>query len=102
MNTDERLKMYSDEYHFELEQKEKIFSRLTIIFVVLTACLGALSTTLPKFPKLLDTTIIGILTVVLSIAIVISLGLIILHIIRFISAKNDELIPSASCLFIHI
>lgn len=94
MNTDKRLEMYIKEYHFELEQKEKIFSRLALILVVLTACIGAISATLPKYFALLSTPYISTLTVILTIALVVSLILIIFHIVRFFSAKNDELVPS--------
>lgn len=94
MNTDKRLEMYIKEYHFELEQKEKIFSRLALILVVLTACIGAISATLPKYSALLSLPYISTLTIIFTITLVISLMLIIFHIVRFFSAKNDELVPS--------
>lgn len=95
MNTDKRLEMYIKEYHFELEQKEKIFGRLALILVVLTACLGAISATaIPKYKSLLLAPFISTITVIITITLIICFIFIIFHIIRFLSAKNDELIPS--------
>jgi|GEM_PF-1170759 len=95
MKSDKRLEMYIKEYHFELEQKEKIFGRLALILVVLTACLGAISATaIPKYKALLLAPFISTVTVIITITLAISLIFIIFHIIRFLSAKNDELIPS--------
>lgn len=96
MNTDKRLEMYIEQYHFELEQKEKIFSRLALILVVLIACIGAVSATLPKYSALLSTPYIRTLTIILTIILPLSLIGIIFHIARFLSAKNDELVPSSN------
>lgn len=96
MKSDKRLEMYIKEYHFELEQKEKIFGRLALILVVLTACLGAISATaIPKYKSLLLAPFISTVTVIITITLAVSLVFIIFHIIRFLSAKNDELIPSS-------
>lgn len=96
MKSDKRLEMYIKEYHFELEQKEKIFGRLALILVMLTACLGAISATaIPKYKALLLAPFISTVTVIITITLAVSLVFIIFHIIRFLSAKNDELIPSS-------
>lgn len=90
----ERITLYKDNYKYELELKDKLYTRLAAVAVVFTACLSTQSSNVTYIKELVSPSIIFLLfflgySIFCVLAFIVYAGC-------FIHQKTDELVASST------